>query len=65
MWALSVLHSSRASRAASLQLRFGGEVLLRLDQALGSQPEAPTSLIPPEVPRAELRFQSRLPISTT
>jgi protein ImuB len=41
---------------ASLQLRFGGEVLLRLDQALGSQPEALTSLIPPEVPRAELRF---------
>src|SRR4051794_31627963 len=41
---------------ASLQLRFGGEVLLRLDQALGSQSEPLPSLIPPEVPRAELRF---------
>ena len=41
---------------ASLHLRFGGDALLRLDQALGSQAEALTSLIPPEVPRAELRF---------
>jgi protein ImuB len=41
---------------ASLSLRFGNSVLLRLDQALGSQQEALPSLIPPEVPRAELRF---------
>jgi protein ImuB len=40
----------------SLQLRFGSEVLLRMDQALGSVPEPLTSLIPPEVPRAELKF---------
>jgi protein ImuB len=30
--------------------------VLRLDQALGSQQEALTSLVPPEIPRAELRF---------
>jgi protein ImuB len=41
---------------ANLRLRFGGDVLLRLDQALGSIQEALPSLIPPEVPRAELRF---------
>jgi len=41
---------------ASLQMRFGGEVLLRLDQALGSRQEVLSSLIPPEVPRTELRF---------
>jgi protein ImuB len=41
---------------AGLRLRFGGDVLLRFDQALGSVQEALTSLIPPEVPRAELRF---------
>ena len=41
---------------ASLRLRFGGDVLLRLDQALGSAAEALPSLIPPDVPRAELKF---------
>jgi protein ImuB len=41
---------------ASLTLRFGPEVVLRLDQALGSQTEALASIIPPEVPRVELRF---------
>lgn len=41
---------------ASVQMRFGGEVLLRLDQALGSRQEVLSSLIPPEMPRAELRF---------
>jgi len=41
---------------ANLRLRFGGDVLLRLDQALGSIQEALPSLIPPEVPRSELRF---------
>ena len=40
----------------SLRKRFGGEVLLRLDQALGNANEALPSLVPPEVPRAELRF---------
>ena len=41
---------------AGLRLRFGRDVLLRFDQALGSAQEALTSLIPPEVPRSELRF---------
>jgi len=41
---------------ASLQMRFGSEVLLRLDQALGSRQEVLSSLIPPEMPRSELRF---------
>jgi protein ImuB len=41
---------------ASLHLRFGGDVLLRFDQALGSIHETLTSLIPREVPRTELRF---------
>jgi protein ImuB len=50
-----VAHLASKPRA-TLQLRFGGSVLLRLDQALGSAQEALTSLIPPEVPRAELRF---------
>jgi protein ImuB len=45
---------------ASIQLRFGGEVLLRFDQALGSVQEALTSLIPPEVPQTELRFAEPL-----
>src|SRR6202012_503068 len=40
----------------SLRKRFGGEVLLRLDQALGNANEALPSLLPPEVPRTELRF---------
>lgn len=40
----------------SLRKRFGAEALLRLDQALGNANEALPSLIPPEVPRAELRF---------
>jgi protein ImuB len=41
---------------AGLRLRFGSDLLLRFDQALGSAQEALTSLIPPEVPRSELRF---------
>jgi protein ImuB len=41
-------------------LRFGGEVLLRLDQAMGSAAEVLTSLVPPEVPRSELRFAEPL-----
>jgi len=40
----------------SLRKRFGAEALLRLDQALGNANEALPSLVPPEVPRAELRF---------
>jgi nucleotidyltransferase/DNA polymerase involved in DNA repair len=40
----------------SLRTRFGGEVLLRLDQALGNANELLPSLLPPEVPRTELRF---------
>ncbi len=50
-----VAHIASKPRAG-LKLRFGSEVLLRLDQALGSAQEALTSLVPPEVPRAELRF---------
>jgi protein ImuB len=41
---------------AGLRLRFGADLLLRFDQALGSAQEALTSLIPPEVPRSELCF---------
>ena len=40
----------------SLRRRFGSDVLLRLDQALGNANEALPSLLPPEVPRTELRF---------
>ena len=40
----------------SLQTRFGSEVLLRLDQALGAASEVLVSLIPPEVPRCKMRF---------
>jgi protein ImuB len=50
-----VAHLASKPRA-SLHLRFGGDVLLRFDQALGSTPETLTSLVPPELPRAELRF---------
>lgn len=50
-----VAHLASKPRA-SLRLRFGADVLLRLDQALGSAQEALPSLVPPEVPRAELRF---------
>jgi protein ImuB len=45
---------------ASINLRFGGEVLLRLDQALGSVQEVLTSMTSPEVPRTELRFAEPL-----
>jgi protein ImuB len=41
---------------ASLQMRFGPAVLLRLDQALGTRHETLASLVPPEMPRAELKF---------
>lgn len=41
---------------ASLQTRFGSDVLLRLDQALGTAGEPLVPLIPPEVPRVTLRF---------
>jgi protein ImuB len=44
----------------SLQTRFGSDVLLRLDQALGSASEVLVSLIPPEVPRCKLRFPEPL-----
>jgi protein ImuB len=47
---------------ASLQTRFGGDLLLRFDQALGTAKEALTSLQPPEVPFATLAFVE--PIST-
>ena len=39
-----------------MRKRFGAEALLRLDQALGNANEALPSLMPPEAPRAELRF---------
>jgi protein ImuB len=44
----------------SLQTRFGSEVLLRMDQALGSASEVLVSLVPPEVPRSKLRFAEPL-----
>jgi protein ImuB len=58
---LSAVGIERVAQLASkprsgLRLRFGAEALLRLDQALGNANEALTALIPPDVPRAELRF---------
>jgi protein ImuB len=41
---------------ATIPLRFGRDVLLRLDRALGRADEPLKSLIPPEMPRCELRF---------
>lgn len=41
---------------ASLQTRFGGDLLLRFDQALGTATEALVSLQPPEVPFVTLSF---------
>jgi protein ImuB len=45
---------------ASLQPRFGSELLLRMDQALGSAAEVLISIVPPEVPRSKLRFAEPL-----
>jgi protein ImuB len=45
---------------STLQTRFGGDLLLRLDQALGTAQEALTSMEPPEVPRATLKFAEPL-----
>jgi protein ImuB len=45
---------------ATIPLRFGPDVLLRLDQALGRTDEPLKSLIPPEMPRCELRFAEPL-----
>jgi protein ImuB len=45
---------------SSLHTRFGADLLLRLDQALGTAQEALTSLEPPEVPRAVLKFAEPL-----
>jgi protein ImuB len=39
---------------ASLQPRFGSELPLRMDQALGSAAEVLISIVPPEVPRNRL-----------
>ena len=41
---------------AALRLRFGSEVLFRLDRALGREPEPLAALAAPETPRAALRF---------
>ncbi|WP_193763193.1 DUF6504 family protein [Methylorubrum sp. Q1] len=41
---------------ASLRLRFGAELLFRLDRALGREPEPLTALEAPETPRVALRF---------
>lgn len=43
-----------------LQTRFGSDVLLRMDQALGAAAEALVSINPPEVPRTKLRFPEPL-----
>jgi protein ImuB len=45
---------------ATVPVRFGATVLTRLDQALGSAEEVLVSLIPPELPRCELRFAEPL-----
>ena len=47
---------------ASLRQRFSGDVLLRLDQALGAAVEVLTPVVPPEVPRMTLKFPE--PIGT-
>src|SRR5262249_40873398 len=41
---------------ATLRLRFGVDILLRLDQAFGNADEALPSLSPADVPRVELKF---------
>jgi protein ImuB len=41
---------------AALRLRFGPELLFRLDRALGREPEPLTALAAPETPRVALRF---------
>ncbi|HJE24389.1 MAG TPA: DNA polymerase Y family protein [Methylorubrum populi] len=41
---------------AALRLRFGAEVLFRLDRALGHEPEPLAALAAPEVPQVALRF---------
>lgn len=43
-----------------LRTRFGAEVLLRMDQALGAAAEVLTALVPPEVPRSKMRFAEPL-----
>ena len=50
-----VAHLATKPRS-TLQTRFGSELLLRLDYALGSAHETLTSLQAPEVPRASLKF---------
>lgn len=50
-----IAHLATKPRSA-LQTRFGADLLLRLDQALGTAHEALASLLPPEVPRAVLKF---------
>ena len=45
---------------ATIPLRFGPDVLLRLDHALGRADEPLKSLAPPEMPRCELRFAEPL-----
>ena len=54
-----VAHLASKPRS-SLHLRFGADVLLRFDQALGSVTEALTSLVPSEVPQCELKFAEPL-----
>ncbi|WP_461657409.1 DUF6504 family protein [Methylorubrum aminovorans] len=41
---------------AALRLRFGAEILFRLDRALGHEPEPLTALAAPETPLVVLRF---------
>jgi protein ImuB len=50
-----IAHLAKLPRSA-LRNRFGGELLLRMDQALGAVSEALTSLRLPEVPAAQLKF---------
>lgn len=41
---------------SSLRTRFGAQLLLRMDQALGAASEVLIALVPPEVPRSKMRF---------
>jgi protein ImuB len=45
---------------SGLQTRFGSDVLLRMDQALGAASEVLISIVPPEVPRTKLIFAEPL-----
>jgi protein ImuB len=64
LWRLGVktIGDLRALPRATLPVRFGKDLLLRLDQALGRVPETLSSILPPAARRQALTFAE--PIST-